>query len=109
MAKVKQSKPAKAKSAKRKPAASKRVKPAKARGLSGYLVVWRHTMDDVPLGLYANEKDAKKMAEKTTFKQGYAIARRLGIDCGTPVCFAYTVFKDGVATDLVFVTRKDDA
>lgn len=66
-------------------------------------------MDDVPLGLYADEKDAKKMAEKITFKQGYAIAKRLGIDCSTPVCFAYTVFKDGVAQNLVFVRRDDDA
>lgn len=84
-------------------------KTAAKSGLSGYLVIWRHTMDDIPVGLYATEADAIKAAKTMTWKQGYAAARRMNIDCTTPVCFAYTVFKNGVATDLVIVDRKDDA
>ena len=84
-------------------------KTAAKSGLSGYLVIWRHTMDDIPVGLYATEADAIKAAKTMTWKQGYAAARLIGIDCTTPVCFAYTVFKNGVATDLVIVDRKDDA
>lgn len=109
MAKLKQAKRAKAKSPKSKPAVSKRVKPTKARGLSGYVVIWRHAMDDIPIGLYATEKDAIKAAKTMTEKQAYAATRRLGIDCSTPVCFGYTVFKNGVATNLIIVDRKDDA
>jgi hypothetical protein len=95
--------------------ATKKAAPRKKRsaalksGLSGYLVVWRHTMDDIPVGLYADEKDAIKAAETMTWKHCYAVARRLDIDASTPVCFAYTEFKDGVATAFRFVDRKDDA
>lgn len=66
-------------------------------------------MDDIPVGLYATEKDAVKAATTMTTKQAYAIARRLEIDCSTPVCFGYAVFKNGAATNLIIVTRKDDA
>lgn len=66
-------------------------------------------MDDIPVGLYATEKDAITAAKTMTEKQAYATVRRLGVDCTTPVCFGYTVFKDGVATDLIIVDRKDDA
>lgn len=94
---------------KKKTVPRKKRSTAPKSGLSGYLVVWRHTMDDVPVGLYANEKDAIKVAKTLTWKQGYAVARQLDIDCSTPVCFAYAVFKNGVASDFVIVDRKDDA
>lgn len=94
---------------KKKTAPRKTRSAALKSGLSGYVVIWRHTMDDVPVGLYANEKDAIKAAKTMTRKQGYNAARRLDIECATPVCFAYAVFKNGVASDFVVVDRKDDA
>lgn len=87
----------------------KRQQPQPKSGLSGFLVIWRHTMDDVPLGLFADEKDAIKAAKTMTWKQGYDIARKLDIDCSTPVCFAYATFKHGVASAFTIVDRKDDA
>ena len=84
-------------------------KTAAKSGLSGYLVVWRHTMDDIPVGLYATEADAIKAAKTMTWRQGYAAARRMNMDCTTPVCFAYATFKNGAATAFTIVDRKDDA
>ena len=84
-------------------------KTAAKSGLSGYLVVWRHTMDDIPVGLYATEADAIKAAKTMTWRQGYAAARRMNMDCTTPVCFAYATFENGAATAFTIVDRKDDA
>jgi hypothetical protein len=94
---------------KKKAAPRKQRSAAPKSGLSGYLVVWRHTMDDVPVGLFADEKSAIKAAKTMTWKQGYAAARRMNIDCSTPVCFAYAAFENGVATAFTVVDRKDDA
>lgn len=77
-------------------------------GISGFLVMWRHTMDDVPIGLFADEQDAIKVAETMTWEQGYSIAKKLDIDCSTPVCFAYATFKNGVVGSLTIVDRDDD-
>ena len=93
----------------KKAAAPRKQRSATKSGLSGYLVIWRHTMDDIPVGLFAAEQDAIKAAKTMTWTQGYLCARRLDIDCSTPVCFAYAVFKNGVASDFVIVARKDDA
>lgn len=97
------------KSITKKKTAPRKQRSAAKSGLSGYLVIWRHTMDDIPVGLYATEADAIKAAKTMTWKQGYAAVRAMNMNCTTPVCFAYTVFKNGVATDLVIVDRKDDA
>ena len=94
---------------KKKTVPRKKRSTAPKSGLSGYLVVWRHTMDDVPVGLYATEQDAIKAAKTMTWTQGYAAARRMDIDCSTPVCFAYAAFENGVATAFTVVDRKDDA
>lgn len=66
-------------------------------------------MDDIPVGLFATEAEAERCAQTMSFKRGYAICRALGIDCSTPVCFCYVPFKDGVAQDIHFVNREDDA
>jgi hypothetical protein len=97
------------KRASKKKAAPRKVRSAAKSGMSGYVVVWRHTMDDIPLGLYADEKDAIKVATTITWKQAYAVARRLDISASTPVCFAYAAFKAGLATTFTIVERKDDA
>lgn len=101
-------KTAKTKLTKRKVPLKRRQTPFKS-GLSGFLVVWRHTLDDVPLGLFADEKEAIKVATTITWRQSYDIARKLDIDCSTPVCFAYATFKNGIASAFTVVDRKDDA
>lgn len=93
----------------KKKTAPRKQRSAAKSGLSGYLVIWRHTMDDIPVGLYATEQDAIKAATTMTWKQGYAAARRMNINCTTPVCFAYATFESGAATAFTVVDRKDDA
>lgn len=77
-------------------------------GLDGYLVVWRHTMDDVPVGLFANKEEALKVAKTMSFKSGYNTAGRLGIDCSTPICFVVVPFVRGAAQEIAHVQRTDD-
>lgn len=77
--------------------------------LSGYLVVWRHTMDDVPLGLFRTKERALACAKRISFRAGYAVARKLDIDCRTPVCFAVIKFDNGGATEMTVIDRDDDA
>lgn len=77
--------------------------------LSGYLVVWRHTMDDVPIGLFKTMQAAIDAAKKTSFRAGYAAAKKLDIDCRTPVCFAVIAFDNGKPTEMVVIDRPDDA
>jgi len=78
-------------------------------GLSGYLVIWRHTLDDVPLGLFSSADAALQFAQTVTLDAAYAIANKLEIDCSTPVCFAVVTFEDGRPTDIGFVNRPDDS
>lgn len=80
-----------------------------ANGVDGYLVVWRHTMDDVPVGLFKTEKAALDAAKNMTFKVGYSCAARVDINCGTPVCFAVIQFSKGIPGKMTIVERKDDA
>lgn len=88
-----------------KPKAMQIVGPA----LSGFLVVWRHTMDDVPVGLFRTKEAAIAAANKTSFRAGYAAAKKLDIDCRTPVCFAVIGFDNGKPTEMFVVDRPDDA
>lgn len=83
--------------------------PAPSPGLTGYLVLWRHTMDDVPVGLFRTKEAAIAAANKTSFRAGYAAAKKLDIDCRTPVCFAVVAFDNGKPTEMLFVNREDDA
>jgi hypothetical protein len=76
--------------------------------MSGYLVIWRHTMDDIPIGLFADYDEAYKFACTISQKNGYEIAKKLDIDCSTPVCFAICSFVSGAPSYFEFVTRKDD-
>lgn len=77
--------------------------------LSGYLVVWRHHMDDVPVGLFSTKESAMEAAKKMSFRTGYAAAKKLDIDCRTPVCFAVIGFDNGKPTEMFVVDRPDDA
>lgn len=93
-----------------KKAAPRRTRSAAYKsGLSGYLVVWHHTMDDVPVGLFADEEEAFKFAQKCSRSRAYKVTDRLGIDCSTPVCFSVVHFDGGNAVDNFVIARKDDA
>jgi hypothetical protein len=84
------------------------TQPTPADSLSGYLVIWRHTMDDVPLGLFGSADAALQFAMTVTFDAAYATARKLEIDCTTPVCFAVVTFENGLPTEIESVDRPDD-
>jgi hypothetical protein len=79
-----------------------------SNGLDGYLVVWRHTMDDVPVGLFKTKEAAIEAAEKMSFRVANACAKRLDIDCRTPVCFAVVSFAFGQPGQMIIVDRNDD-
>jgi hypothetical protein len=81
----------------------------KKHALSGYLVVWRHTMDDVPVGLFGTLTAACHAATSMSRRAAYAAAKKLDIDCGTPICFAVVGFDNGKPTDMLIVDRPDDA
>jgi hypothetical protein len=66
-------------------------------------------MDDIPIGLFADEAEAIRAAKKTSFSAGYKICERLDISCGTPVCFGYVPFIEGVPQGYLIVDRNDDA
>lgn len=97
------------------PKLKKKIEPRKknskavGQGLSGFVVIWRHTMDDVPVGLFRTKAAAIKAANKTSFRAGYATARKLDLDCTTPVCFAVVEFDNGKAKEMIAVDRDDDA
>jgi hypothetical protein len=93
---------------KKKATPSKKRSVARKSAMSGYVVLWRHTMDDVPIGLYASEDDAMQFAETCSFRRAYKITRDMGIDCSTPICFGIVPFVNGVAQDFLYVPREDD-
>jgi hypothetical protein len=104
----------KKKSAKKVTAVKKKTAPRKKRsavpksGLSGWMVVWHHTMDDIPVGLFADEKAAFKFAEKCPHKDAYTTVKNLGISCSTPLFFSVVHFNKGAAVDNFIVERSDD-
>jgi len=91
-----------------KAAPRKKRSAASNSGMTGYLVVWRHTMDDVPVGLFATSAEAFKVAETMSRAAGRKITRLLHIDCDTPICFTVVAFENGKPVDIVGVERKDD-
>jgi hypothetical protein len=80
-----------------------------AHAMSGYLVVWRHGMDDVPVGLYDSFLAAMSVAKNMSHRAGYAAAKKLDIDCSTPVCFAVVGFDKGKPVEMFIADRNDDA
>lgn len=109
MSKVQKKRRAPRASGKTKTAARPKAANAASPFLSGYLVIWRHTMDDVPLGLFRTKERALACAKRISFRAGYAVARKLDIDCTTPVCFAVIKFDNGGATEMTVIDRDDDA
>jgi hypothetical protein len=77
-------------------------------GMTGYLVIWRHTMDDVPVGLFADRAEAFTVAQTMSKRAAGAAAIRLGFEVSTPVCFTIVHFEKGKAVDFLSVDREDD-
>ena len=100
--------------AKKSAVSKKKAAPRKTRsavpksGMTGYLVIWRHTMDDVPVGLFADRAEAFKVAQTMSQRNAGAAAMRLGFEVSTPVCFIVVQFEDGKAVDFLDIDRKDD-
>jgi len=63
--------------------------------LDGYLVVLRHTMDDIPLLLTSDEQEAIDFAKTVGPDYGEREKITLNTDCGTPVIVAIYPFLDG--------------
>lgn len=93
---------------KKKNAPRKKRSAASKSGLSGYLVIWRHTMDDVPVRLFADQKEAFKVAKAMSRRAAATTATRIGFEVSTPVCFIIVKFEDGKAVDFYDVDREDD-
>lgn len=102
---------AKKKAVKNKKKTAKKPAPAPKflNGVDGYLVVWRHTLDDIPVALFASRSEAREFAENTSFRAGYEVAEKFGIDCSTPVCFVIYRFVAGRPEEILYVSREDDA
>jgi hypothetical protein len=98
----------------KKTVAKKKATPAKKRSvapksaMSGYLVIWRHTMDDVPVGLFSDRDEAFKVAKTMSRRSAKATADILGFEVSTPVCFTVVHFEKGKAVDFLSVDRDDD-
>ena len=98
----------------KKTVTKKKTAPRKKRcaapkcGLAGWVVEWHHTMDDIPVGLFADEKEAFKFAEKCQHKTAYNTVKTLGISCSTPLFFSVVHFDKGAAVDNFIVERRDD-
>ena len=65
-------------------------------GPSGYLVVLRHTMDDLPLAFITDESEAILFAGKVKPMPTEKIRKVFQTDCSTPICVAVWQFIDGL-------------
>jgi hypothetical protein len=93
---------------KKKAAPRKKRSAAPKSGMTGYLVIWRHTMDDVPVGLFADREEAFKVAKTMSRRAATNVDDRLGFGFSTPVCFVVVPFKNGKAVGYHDVDREDD-
>lgn len=93
---------------KKKTAPRKKRSAAPKSGMTGYLVIWRHTMDDVPVGLFADRAEAFTVAQTMSKRAAGAAAIRLGFEVSTPVCFTIVHFEKGRAVDFLSIDRDDD-
>lgn len=105
---------AKTQKKRRAPRASGERKTETARaedtGLSGYLVVWRQPLDDIPVGLFRTKEAAVEYAEKTSFRVGADAASRLRLSTPRSIGrFAVVTFDNGKPTDMFLAVREYDA
>lgn len=67
--------------------------------MNGYLVVIRHTCDDIPLLLTSDEQEAFDFAGKVNEDDGEAEKKLLGIDATTPCNASVYKFSGGKLCD----------
>ena len=63
--------------------------------MNGFLVVLRHSMDDIPLLLTDNEDEAMRFAESVNDSDGKTEKQVLSLDSSTPVCVCVWIFVSG--------------
>lgn len=73
-----------------------------------FLVVLRHSMDDIPYRLCKTRKEAESVARRGSVRKGYEYAKRIEIDCSTPSCWWIYEFKDGELIGGDYVRDADD-
>ena len=83
----------------------KTVKPKKnaeakpSSGLDGYLVLLRQTIDDTPLGFFANRDEAIKFADNSDGMLSPEIMSIYGDTCSRPVSVQIIKFAKGIPID----------
>lgn len=73
-----------------------------------YLVLLRHTMDDLPLFITGNYVEAVAAARNADWQPTEEIGRVFGLDCTTPVCIDVVTFEDGVPVRLETIKEYDE-
>lgn len=63
--------------------------------MNAYLVLLVHSMDDLPVGLFATERAAVRFAESLKPKPTSAVRRMFQTDCSTPLCVKVVPFVKG--------------
>jgi len=72
-----------------------KITAKKETAMNGYLVVLRHTMDDLPIKLCATYEEALAFAKKTKGMPTRRIRDVIGTDCSTPHSVSVYVFEKG--------------
>lgn len=70
--------------------------------MNAYLVLLRHTMDDLPIALFGDRDRAVKFAQKTRPQPTDAIRNFYNADCATPVAVVVVEFVRGKPKRFVF-------
>lgn len=73
-----------------------------------YLVIERHTMDDLPIGLFETRAEAVKFAAEFTEPQSEKTVDRLGFDCTTPCNISIVRFRGSRPQSMSCVRSYDD-
>lgn len=71
--------------------------------MNGFLVVLVHTMDDLPIGLFATHPEAMALAKRQRGMPTVAMRNVFDTDASTPCCVSICEFRDGVPLGLELV------
>lgn len=73
-----------------------------------YLVLVRHTLDDLPVFLSDDKDKALAFAYKCGANSGDKAAAVLGLDATTPLNVTLVTFENGVPVDATFIKDLED-
>lgn len=78
--------------------------------MNGYLVVLVHTMDDLPIGFYLWEEEARHKARRVKPMPTTRIRQVYGVDCSTPLSVKMVQFRNGkpISVELVKEFNSED-